>query len=161
LKIACAYVKGIKKTSKRRPKSIPNSMTNLSKNNVVLKPFFVPHFFHFFVIVFKNGQFWDPLRNPMGSKMAPKSGKWCHKSQILTLCSVCFEFFGVPCSRPCFSRNHSNPRAVGTVILVPLGPSVLKNMICSMMIGYLYVFTAFRCAMFYMSFLSHLLKKTQ
>ena len=46
-----------------------------------------------------------------------------------------------------------------TVILVPLGPSVFKNIIFSMMIGYFSVFSAFRCAMFYMSFLSHLLKK--
>ena len=48
-----------------------------------------------------------------------------------------------------------------TVILVPLGPSVFKNIIFSMMIGYFSVFSAFRCAMFYMSFLSHLLKKPQ
>ena len=48
---------------------------------------------------------------------------------------------------------------VTTVILVPLGPSVFKNMIFSMMIGYFSVFSVFRCAMFYMSFLSHLLKK--
>ena len=48
-----------------------------------------------------------------------------------------------------------------TVILVPFGPSVLKNIIFSMMIGYFSVFSAFRCAMFYMSFLSHLLKKPQ
>ena len=135
-----------------RPKSIRNSMTNRSTNHVFLKQFFGPPFFHFLFIFFKNGRFWDPLRNPMGSTMAPKSAKWCHKSQILILRSVCFEFFGVPCSRPCFSRNHSNPCAVGTVILVPLEPSVFKNMICSMMIGYFSVFSAFRCAMFYMSF---------
>jgi hypothetical protein len=48
-----------------------------------------------------------------------------------------------------------------TVILVPFGPSVLKNIIFSMMIGYSSVFLASRCAMFYMSFLSHLLKKPQ
>ena len=48
-----------------------------------------------------------------------------------------------------------------TVILVPLGPSVFKNIIFSMVIGYFSVFSAFRCAMFYMSFLSHLLKKPQ
>jgi hypothetical protein len=48
-----------------------------------------------------------------------------------------------------------------TVILVPLGPSVLKNIIFSMMIGYFSVFSAFRCAMFYMSFLSHLLINAQ
>jgi hypothetical protein len=46
-----------------------------------------------------------------------------------------------------------------TVILMPLGPSVFKNIIFSMMIGYFSVFSAFRCAMFYMSFLSHLLNK--
>ena len=46
-----------------------------------------------------------------------------------------------------------------TVLLVPLGPSVFKNIIFSMMIGYFSVFFAFRCAMFYMSFLSHLLIK--
>jgi hypothetical protein len=46
-----------------------------------------------------------------------------------------------------------------TVILVPLGPNVFKNIIFSMMIGYFSVFSAFRCAMFYMSFLSHLLTK--
>jgi hypothetical protein len=46
-----------------------------------------------------------------------------------------------------------------TVILVPLGPSVFKNIIFSMMIGYFSVFSAFLCAMFYISFLSHLLKK--
>ena len=47
-----------------------------------------------------------------------------------------------------------------TVILVPLGPSVFKNIIFSMMIGYFSVFSAFRCAMFYMSFLLHLLKNS-
>jgi hypothetical protein len=34
------------------------------------------------------------------------------------------------------------------VILVPLGPSVFKNIIFSMMIGYFSVLFAFRCAMF-------------
>ena len=144
-----------------RLKSIPNSMKHRSTNHVFVKAVLGTSFFSFFCICFKNGRFGDPLRNPVGSKMAPKSAKWCHKSQILTLRSVCFEFFGVPCSRPCFSRNHSNPRAVWTVILVPLGPNVFKNMIFSMMIGYFSVFSAFRCAMFYMSFLSHLLKKPQ
>ena len=46
-----------------------------------------------------------------------------------------------------------------TVILVALGPSVFKNIIFSMMIGYLSVFSDFLCAMFYISFSSHLLKK--
>ena len=45
-----------------------------------------------------------------------------------------------------------------TVIRVPLGPSVFKNIIFSMMIGYFSVFSADRCAMLYTSFLSHLLK---
>ena len=58
-----------------------------------------------------------------------------------------------PCRDPAFHET--------TVILVPLGPSVFKNIIFSMMIGYFSVFSAFRCAMFYMSFLSHLLKKPQ
>jgi hypothetical protein len=48
-----------------------------------------------------------------------------------------------------------------TVILMPLGPSVFKNIIFAMMIGYFPVLSAFRCAMFYMSFLSHLLKTPQ
>ena len=30
---------------------------------------------------FQNGRFLDPLENPMGAKMAPKSTKRCHKSQ--------------------------------------------------------------------------------
>ena len=55
-----------------------------------------------------------------------------------------------PCRDPAFHET--------TVILVPLGPSVFKNIIFSMMIGYFSVFSDFRCAMFYMSFLSHLLK---
>ncbi len=46
-----------------------------------------------------------------------------------------------------------------TVILMPLGPSVFKNIIFSMTMGYFYVFSAFLCAMFYMPFLSHLMIK--
>ena len=48
--------------------------------------FFLSRFLHLLflicLIVFKNGRFGDPLENPMGSKMVPKSAKWCHKSQI-------------------------------------------------------------------------------
>jgi hypothetical protein len=64
-------------------------------------------------------------------------------------------------SRPnCGERLSRDPAFhETTVILVPLGPSVLKNIIFSMMIGYFSVFSAFLCAMVYMSFLSHLLKK--
>ena len=47
-----------------------------------------------------------------------------------------------------------------TVILVPLGPSVFKNIILSMMIGYFSVFSAFRCAMSYMSFCIRFVEKT-
>ena len=46
-----------------------------------------------------------------------------------------------------------------TIIHVPLGPSVFKNIIFSMMIGYFSVFFAFLCGMFYMTFLSLLLKR--
>ena len=42
------------------------SIKNRSKNHVVLKPLLGPPFSHFFLIFFKNGRFWDPLRNPMG-----------------------------------------------------------------------------------------------
>ena len=47
-----------------------------------------------------------------------------------------------------------------TVILVPLGPSVFLNIIFSMMTGYFSVFSAFRCAMFYMSFFITFVEKT-
>ena len=65
-----------------------------------------------------------------------------------------------------FFTGHSRPVLASafhetTVILVPLEPSVFKNIIFSMMIGYFSVFSAFRCAMFYMSFLLHLLNKPQ
>ena len=108
-----------------------------------------------------GADFGTPFEIRWGQKWHQNPPSGATSLKFLALCSVCFEFFGVPCSRPCFSRKHSNPRAVGTVILVPLGPSVFKNMIFSMMIGYFSVFSAFRCAMFYMLFLSHLLKKPQ
>jgi hypothetical protein len=50
---------------------------------------------------------------------------------------------------------------VGLFVWVVATKKGLKNIIFSMMIGYFSVFSAFRCAMFYMSFLSHLLKKPQ
>jgi hypothetical protein len=56
------------------------------------------------------------------------------------------ELLGPSFSRPCFSRTR--------VILVPLGPSVFKNIIFPMMIGYFSVFSAFRCAMFYVIFIT-------
>ena len=89
------------------PTSIRNSMKNRSKNNVCSKLFFGLPFFIFFLIFFKNCRFWDPLRNPMGSKMVPKSSKWCHKSQISSPMQHLFV-------KAWFSRNHSNPCAVGT-----------------------------------------------
>ena len=83
---------------------------------------------------FQKGTFWTAF-----------SAKW--SSKILTRSRA-----GRPFPDPAFHET--------TVILVPLGPSVFKNVIFSMMIGYFPAFSAFRRAMFYMSFLSHLLKKT-
>jgi hypothetical protein len=40
---------------------------NRSKNHVFSKQFLKPPFSYFFQIVFKNGRFGNPLRNPMGS----------------------------------------------------------------------------------------------
>ena len=92
----------------------------------------------------------DPPWNPAGSKIAPKIrlvAPKAGKNKFLALT---------------FARLFRDPVFhETTVILVPLEPSVFKNITFSMMIGYFSVFSAFRCAMFYMSFLSHLLKKTQ
>ena len=84
---------------------------------------------------FQKGTFWTPF----SATKAPKS---------LTV-----SWAGRPCRDPVFHGT--------IVILVPLGPSVFKNIIFSMMIGYFSVFSTFRYAMFYMSFVSHLLKKTR
>ena len=56
-----------------------------------------------------------------------------------------------PCRDPAFHET--------IVILVPLGPSVFSNIIFSIEIDKFPVFYAFLCALFYMSFLSHLLKQ--
>ena len=48
------------------------TIKNRSKNHVFSKPFLGPPFSHFFPMFSKNGRFWDPLRNPMGSRMSPK-----------------------------------------------------------------------------------------
>ena len=85
----------------------------------------------------------------MGSKMALKFSKLRQGLQK--------RHFFIGHSRPVLAFAFHETK----VILVPLGPSVLKNIIFSMMIGYFSVFSAFRCAMFYMSFLLHLLKKPQ
>ena len=72
-------------------------------------------FLHFGVFFFfKNAWFWDPLRNPMGSKMAPKSTKWRQTSEKnvwrMLLWAVLFQTL--------FSPNHSNYCAVGTAWLL-------------------------------------------
>ena len=97
------------------------------------------------------------------------------KSWFLVRCSIFMVFKKAPFGRPFRPSRRQKPsppnpgeRPFGdlafhetTIILVPLGPSVFQNIIFSMVIGYFSVFSAFRCAMFYMSFLSHLLKKPQ
>ena len=76
--------------------------------------------------------------------------------------------FGAP-FRPSERKKRSTPSDPGgpsrdpafhetTVILVPLGPSVFKNISFSMMIGYFSSFCFF-VVLFYMSCLSHLLNK--
>ena len=56
-----------------------------------------------------------------------------------------------PANDPCCpSRGPAFHETI--IITVPFGPSVLKNDIFSMMIGKFSVFSAFLCAMLYMSF---------
>ena len=85
-------------------------------------------------MVFKKGSFGRPFCPSRRQK--PSTSKYGER----------------PCRDPALHET--------TVILVPLGPSVFKNIIFSMMIGYFSVFSAFRYAMFYMSCLSHLLEKS-
>ena len=68
------------------------SIKNRSKNHVFFKPFLGPPFSHFFLIFFKSCRFWDPLRNPTGAKMAPKSTKWRHNGTQTS--KVHSSFFG-------------------------------------------------------------------
>ena len=83
-------------------------------------------------MVFKKAPFGRPLRpKRVQSRTEPNSGER-------------------PFRDPAFHET--------TIILMPLGPSDFKNIIFSMMIGYFSIFSDFHCAMFYMSFLLHLLK---
>ena len=58
------------------------SIKNRSTNHVCLKPLFGPPFSHSFLMFFKHCRFWDPLRNPMGAKMAPKIDQVAYKCLI-------------------------------------------------------------------------------
>ena len=71
-KVACANGKGIKETSKMRPKFIGNSM-KIATKILFFSRRFLDLLFLIFLIFFKTGRFWNPLENPMGSKMVPKS----------------------------------------------------------------------------------------
>ena len=116
---------------------------------VFFKPFIGPPFSHFFFDFFQTIDLGTPFEIRWGQKWhqnRPSSAKDSKKGVFFT--------------------THSRPVLASAfhetiVILVPLGRSVFKNIIFSMMIGYFSVFSAFRCAMVYMSFLSHLLKKPQ
>ena len=132
-----------------RPKSIRNSMTNRSTNHVFLKQFFGPPFFIFCCFFSKMVDLGTPFEIRWGQK-------WHQNPPSSAKDSKTIVFFTTDSWPVLASAFHET-----TVILVPFGPSVLKNIIFSMMIGYFSVFSVFRCAMFYMSILSHLLKKPQ
>ena len=51
------------------------SIRNRSRNHVFFITVSWPSFLFFFVICFKNCPFWDPLRNPMGSKIRSGSAE--------------------------------------------------------------------------------------
>ena len=61
-------------------------------------------------ICFKNGRYWDPHQNPMESKTASKSTKWHWKVENIRWSLGFVQVF----FQTMFSRNHTNPRAVGT-----------------------------------------------
>jgi hypothetical protein len=67
-KVACANGKGMKKTSKMRPKSIRNSMTNQSQNHVCFKQFFGPPFSYFFFLYFQKWSILGPSSKSDGVK---------------------------------------------------------------------------------------------
>ena len=100
--------------------------------------------------LYSKSRFWEPFKISRGPKNDPRGDQF--EAKGLQMASPFYRPLRLGAD-PAFHEN--------TVILVPFGPSVLKNIIFSMMIGYFSVFSAFRCAMFYMSFLSHLLKKPQ
>jgi hypothetical protein len=73
----------------------------------------------------------------MGIKMAQQINQWAPKGATKSIS-------GSSLLRSLFSRNHSNYCAVGT--------SWLLKVICSMEIGVFVVLVAFRCALFYTTF---------
>ena len=82
----------------------------LASKSCFFKQFLEPPFCYFFQICFKNCRFWDPLQNPMGAQIVPKSTKWRQNAEktlwLMLLWAVLFQTL--------FSRNNSNPCAVGT-----------------------------------------------
>ena len=114
-------------------KPLPGTVFRGSQHRTFQKSCFLVPFSIF--MVFKRAPFGQPFRPSRRQKPSPP------------------KYGERPFRDPAFHET--------TVILVPLGPSVFKNIIFSMMIGYFSVLGVFSCAMFYMSFLSHLLKKPQ
>ena len=125
------------------------------------------HFSAYFSLIFRvlfrtflGEHFWRPKRRPILQNLIVGAISDFQGSQKW------------PSGRPLLSQKGSKGRVLfpgvatfrdpafheTTVILMPLRPSVFKNLIFSMVIGYFSVFSAFRCAMFYMSFVLHLLK---
>ena len=70
-------------------------------------------FLNLFKIFLKNDRFGDPLQNPMGAKMAPKSIKWRQKIEKSKMSGTKHGFVPV-FFQTLFSQNPSNPCAVGT-----------------------------------------------
>ena len=111
-------------------KPLPGTVFRGSQRRPIMKSWFLVPFSIF--MVFKKAPFGRPFRPSRRQKPSPPN----------------------PGERP--FRDPAFHET--TVIHVPLRPSVFKNIIFSMMIGYFSVFSTFCCAMFYMSFFSHLLK---
>ena len=63
----------------RPPETSPFRIDFWSKNCVFSRHGQGPHFSSFYVDLCWKMRFWDPLQNPMGSKMAPKIDQWVPK----------------------------------------------------------------------------------